>query len=264
MSSSIVEQWRAWVESGLKGPKGFEYVIEHHPVKLEGRQPGLRAETQLNNALEIAFAYPDHPLIRAFARRSYELADWGAQITVVPSYDILEHDRYEARRCKSYTGSMLGLADLDRQLLSGAAEDLLVYMNSGGSESRWDANTQAECLGAVTLFLLAGDTEKAKATLSNKKGFKRHGIWRQGLKEIVALLSKEGGRPMRTSDVPQFEALFQQLRPREAPEWLSASPTISVNSLRLEICLMRYMYVTHRNEPIVWKRVFEQVGNDAV
>ena len=243
MSLPIAEQWRAWVEPGMKGPEGYAYILEHHPVKLEGRNPGGHADTELHYALQIAFAYPEHPFVLAFAKRAYELACWGVQVTVVPHYDILEGDRYEARYCKSFTGSMLGLADLDRQLLSGAAEDLLAYMTIAGSEYGWDAATQAECLEVATLFLLAGEIERAKGVLSNKKGFRKHRVWQQGLKDIVTALDREGGRPIRISDVPNFEVLFQQLRPRAVPEWLKASPVISTDTLRLELCLLRYLYV---------------------
>lgn len=261
MSSPIVEQWRSWVESGLKGPKGFAYIIEHHPIELEARQPGLRADGALRYAIEIAFAYPDHPLILAFAKRSYELASWGVQVTKVAHYDSLEGDRYEARRCKSYTGSMLGLAGLDRQLLRGAAEDLLLYIESGPSEGGWHSGVQSECLEAATLFLLAGEIERAKALLSMKR-FKQFKPWQQGLMELAVALGS--GKQVRISDVPYFEELFQQFRPREEPEWMKGYSLVSSHTLRLEFCLLRYLHVTHPHEPIVWTRVFEQIGGDLI
>lgn len=266
MSARVAEQWRTFIDHGMHGPKGFAYILEHRPVVLEGRQPGVRSETQLCTALEIGFAYPDHPMILAFARRSFELADFA--LREMEGLDVVgakrEHDRCCARRCRSYSTSMLGLGDLDLQLLRGAAEDLQLFIYGGMSESGWDAGAQSESLEAAGLFLLAGQFDQAMEVLSNRKGFRRLKPWHQGLKELAEALSG-GSWPVqpRLSDVPQFEELFQQMRPLEEPDWLKGNSTVRPFVQRLELSLMRYLYLTHPNEPISWRRVFEQVAYDS-
>lgn len=262
MLPSIREQWRAEADKALRSPKGYAYVLEHHPVRLEEVRPGFRACTQLGEALELGFAYPEHELVRAYARRSFEYASRGVQAPV-GQQAVDERDRFEARQCKCYSASMLGLAPLDASLLRGAAEDLLVYME-GMIETGWDGCAQSDCLEAATMYLLAGEVQRASRLLSGKRRFSHHLPWKKGLEAIAPVVERgAGGLRPGTAEVAPFEALFQQLRPFRRPDWM-ADKTISTNILRLEICLIRYLYVTHPGEPLVWRRVLEQMGDDAV
>ncbi len=263
MLSSISEQWRAVIDKGLQRPRSFAYILEHHPVRPEEGRPGFGATTELYFALEIGFAYPDHEMVLAFARRSFDLASRGVQ-EAAGQQAVDEDDRFKARRCKCCTASMLGLGALDRSLLSGAAEDLLVAMEEGMVETGWDGCAQSECLEAATLFLLAGEVQQANQLLSNKKRFSHHLPWKNGLEAIAPVVGRGiGGLRPGTSELAPFEALFQQFRPHGQPDWLYDS-SVSTNILRLEICLMRYLYVTHPGEPIVWTQVLDQVGDDSV
>ncbi|WP_029922267.1 hypothetical protein [Nevskia soli] len=263
MNLSIREQWCAEADKGLKSPEGYAYVLEHYPVRLEEGRPGFAAYVELGTALEIGFAYPDHEMVRAYARRSFEYASHGVQ-EPVGQQTVDERDRFEARQCKCYAAAMLGLAPLDTSLLIGAAEDLLIWMEDGMVETGWDGCAQSECLEAASLFLLAAEVQKASGLLSSKRRFSHHLPWKKGLEAIAPVVERgAGGFLPGTSEVAPFEALFQQLRPFRQPDWLH-DKTVSVNILRLEICLLRYLYVTHPGEPIVWNRVLEQVGDDAV
>jgi len=112
--------------------------------------------------------------------------------------------------------------------------------------------------------LLAGEVQQANRLLTNKKRFNHHLPWKKGLEAIAPVVGRGiGGLQPGTGEVEPFEALFQQFRPHGQPDWLFDS-SVSTNILRLEICLMRYLYVTHPGEPIVWLRVLEQIGNDSV
>ena len=266
MSTSVVDQWRAFVSGGMRGPKGYAYILEHRPVILEGRGRGSAADTELCTAIQIGLAYPGHPMVAAFARRSLELADWALQdmegLNVVSAER--ENERYHARFCRSCSASMVGVADLDRRLLAGAAADLLLFMQGGMQESGWDSASQSLCLEAATLFLLAGEIGQANELLSGKRKFKYFKPWRQGLMQMVAALAEGGPRPVRFSDAPQFEELFQQLRPFQEPDWFERKGIVSHHTLLFELSLLRYLYITHPNQPIDWKRVFEQVAYDWV
>ncbi len=214
--------------------------------------------------IEIGFAYPDHPMILAFAKRALTLADWGLQklegVNVVSAG--LEMERSEARRCRCYSASMLGVADLDRRMLAGAAMDLLLFVHEFMKEGGWGAAAQGDSLEAAGLFLLAGEIGQAREVLCGRRKFKRLKPLHEALLQLCTALGEGGPRPLRFLDVPRFEEVFQEFRPNGGPEWyrhdLGTVPFI----LQLELALMRYLYLTHPGEALDWQRVFAQVAYD--
>lgn len=265
MTQSIVERWRQRIHYCMEGPKGFAYVLEHVPVEPEkGVKPGWMADCELTTSIEIGFAYPDHPMILAFAQRALTLADWDLRklegVNVVAAG--LEMGRADARRCRCYSASMLGVADLDRRLLAGAAMDLLLFVHEYMKESGWDAAAQGDNLEAALLFLLAGEIGQAREILCGRRKFKYLKPLHEALLQMCTALGEGGPRPLRFLDVPRFEEVFQEFRPVGGPEWYRNDLGTVSFMLQLELALMRYLYLTHPSEPLNWQQVFEQVAYD--
>lgn len=265
MTQSIAERWRERIRYGMAGPKGYAYVLEHRPVEPEKSvQPGSMASSELAMGIEIGFAYPGHPMVLAFARRALTLADWGLQklegVNVVSTGR--EMDRSDARRCRSYSASMLGVADLDRRLLAGAAMDLLLFVHEYMKEGGWGAAAQGDCLEAAGLFLLAGEIGQAREVLCGRRKFKYLKPLHEALLQLCTAMGESGPRPLRLTDVPRFEEVFQEFRPFRGPEWYRQELGTVSFILQLELALMRYLYLTHPGEALDWQRVFEQVAYD--
>lgn len=260
--STLRQHWRTFIDDRM-GPQGFPDVLKMPAVSNWNllRMPGSAAGNQFHCALEVAFAYPDHSMVRQFLERSLEVAERG----LLEKHELIKGECYERVKIiqyKKYCRAILFGESIDQDEFKRCGEDLLNYVRNSGEG--WGAGDQSDHLKAVMFFLIAGDLKRAGELIRIKRRFKWSVPWQQALQNLIVIAEQSGGRKLDNTAAPLFHGFFDAIRDVRTywPPALQTNMLISDSLLRFELSLLKYLYLSHPGEPIAWRKIFEQVTAD--
>jgi hypothetical protein len=261
--SDLAQRWRAFID-GRMGPQGLPDVLKMPLVSDWDRlrQPGSASERQFGYALEIAFAYPDHPMIKQFLERALEIAERSLREKPELSEPRMRVERQAVIKCKNYCRAILYEEPLCFTELVQCGQDLLDQVRDSGEG--WDAGDQCDHLKAVMLFLIAGELELASELLLIKRSFKWYLPWYKALQNLIIVAKVAADRNSTgTTAARDFEDFFDAVRDVQWPASLEKNSLTSRSIQRFEMSLIRYLYLSHAGEPVSWPKIFEQVSADS-
>jgi hypothetical protein len=210
--------------------------------------PELGAKEELIWALYVAFADPDHELVRRFLTRGVEIAD-----------RALAEGKFQTELCRAAFPANLAVALRSKaqclSILTGVTDESLFREASGHflqycreEKEDWDEIVENYYLSGIRSALLAGDPELAQNAYQSGRAPK----YKEELALLQALIvaARNGERLPREAQAG-LEKLFDRTRhPR-----YDQKPPLSVIVGPFEIACVRDKYVVSEDRKVDWRRV---------
>lgn len=233
--------------------------------------PHMSVDNKLHEGLYLSYAKFDEQVSTAYLQVSLDIAN---AILALPQSETerwngedlyIKEDRPSILIDKLFIEALLANENINMTELACVSDSLLNHLKVYKG-SLWEDVTQSQYLSSVWNLMIAGQLQDAKAHLSVRKSFRYTENLYNWTKQLNKLLiEQQSGAEVDTELNTMFDEVFDIIR---SPYWQTDRQkeenrfpiTMNPNYVRLQLAIIRWLYVEKQPLKGHWNEVLAQVS----